>query len=68
MLGSPCAGHRSSLGGGAGVEEGQAGVKWVGSERQGVTGECGREREKVNEKNLMKLMIDNEIRERERIV
>ena len=50
------------------MEEWQAGVKWVGSERQGVTGECGREREKVNEKNLMKLMIDNKIRERERIV
>ena len=68
MLGSPCAGHRSSLGGGVRVEEGQAGIKWVGSERQGVTGACGREKEKVNEKNLMRLMIDNEIRERERIV
>ena len=50
------------------MEEWQAGVKWVGSERQGVTGERGMEREKVNEKNLMKLMIDNKIRERERIV
>ena len=36
--------------------------------RDKVTGLCGREREKVNEKNLMKLMIDNKIHERERIV